>query len=442
MDPSGLLYIILLVTCVIGVAHTLERFGRLLPTAVYPLLVVLSELFKKASYILLADELGRLISYVVVAPLIYVGISLVRSHEAPLVWLESRASLSFFMCWMLLLVFSTLAGSQTASLDGVVLTLGALLLYLLPTRQDAHDYGRVKQVYLALLAVSAAVATIGLVGLDPLWRLYAQAAAPYTIGARYTSDSGYAGSLFASPTDFGQFLLAAMAIACGPDIQRRQVASRTSVRRNATVCTLGVLAAAASGSRFVLVGAILFSTLIIFYRRKLPVTHALVVLLSCAIGIEFMASRLLANEYVVQYAYQQESTLLRRATNVGTLNSRIGAIEAVTQAARQHPVLGLGAVDYTRAEDYDDRHHSIVRSIMQAGLIGALCLIVGTLIRLKQLADNGGAGRSAVAYVVAAMVVSLGGPTFVTPWFFLVLAGCGLSLDSAKLEPLRAYPSR
>ena len=403
---------------VAGVAFLLKLLFRLKPLDTLVLLSVLAELLKKLTYIFLGD-LGKAASLVLSAPLLLAGAWIIKGllrsagrERFKALWLP----LAFLLSW-----FGVLAMFTLVAPGGSLLVLGGYATVLLWVFGILVGDGVSRRNLLLILGISALVGVYNITfGPDPLWRAYAEAASDISVGARYTAAQGYAGAIFSSPSEYGAFALAATGILLA--LRRR------SSGYALLLFGLSGVAVFSTGSRYVILGVLVFWGLYALLGR-VRVSPWLLFLLVLAYSPlqDWIAARLLHSN-AVTLAAEAEGVFERRLLTIGTLSARVGFTQALGETLARYGLKGTGLLPFWGSfaqELPDDRHNLLLWLIIRSGVWG-LVLYLGFVIwhlRFFYRFYRWGvpAGRAGLAYLTAALVMSMGGPHATSGWFFLAL---------------------
>jgi len=418
----GLVYVFTAIIFSIVLVFILRKFAF---TPIFMVVIysyILSELAKKIGYILVGEAYGRLLSSIAMTPLliavIVILVNMRAAQDLSKIVKPTVAILTWFLC---LVVFSILS-SRSILLNPLPLGVNLVILFWFLSfidkkfnPEDPRLILNIKRSLKVLLIYAVGVGAFNIfIGIDPLWHAYSQAAEDFTIGAYYTPDKGYSGSIFASSTDYGLFVLAITAII-----------SAFGVKYYSLWLTISLLGALTSGSRYILFGMLIFWIIywLLKYVRLKPI-----VLIAIFFSFSFFQDIVITNllqSTVLEWSSQEESVVTSRLVTIGTLNSRLGFSENFFAILRNNFIIGSGVVNYWQNETLDDRHNLILRLLNQTGLLGSiafLLFIVWHILTFYRSFSNGEAiGRTGISYLMSALVLSLGGPSVVNPWFFLTL---------------------
>lgn len=273
------------------------------------LTAVLAELAKKLAYIG-AGEPQKALSLILAAPLLLAAWWWMSAPATARRRAWQAAPLPWLLVW-----FATLAFFTFRNPEGSPLILANYLVFLLWLPAAAGIFGEAGRWTYRVLWLAVIVAAANqLWGPDPLWRAYRVVAEPVSIGARYTPDTGYTGSLFSSPAELGSFVLAAAAF-----LEAR-------VRRNWILAFLTLTGAVLTGSRYVMLALALFWLAFAWSGlARLRPWQAVVAVLAYSPVQDAVASRLLETQPTLATS---SDPFLRRLFTVGTLSARAGFTEA------------------------------------------------------------------------------------------------------------------
>ncbi|MDW8137115.1 MAG: hypothetical protein RMK61_01530 [Bacteroidota bacterium] len=363
---------------------------------------VLAEAAKKILYIV-AGYADKSFSYVISAPLILAAIWWYRNRlpvseiQAPLTWLLIWIGSIAFFTWL------NPAGNLIA------LSAYAVIWLWITAASGALGYPG-KWTYRVLCLAVAWAAVNQIWGPDPLWTAYRHVADPVSIGARYLSDAGYTGSLFSSPSELGNFVLAATALLAGLEKMPRGLP------------LISIAGALLSGSRYVLFGVMIFWIVWIFFKvfKKVKVkpSYAIAIIITYPFIQDIIGTWILRNPITIH----TEEELIRRLTTIGTMEARVGFSEALISVLPQYWINGVGMWDmFSRdANISDDRHNIILTMIIRGGIFALLSYFLFVWYHLRKFTElDNKYKRSAMAYLIAVLIMSMGGPQAQNNWFFL-----------------------
>ncbi len=126
------------------------------------------------------------------------------------------------------------------------------------------------------------------------------------------------------------------------------------------------------------------------------------------------------------YGVGVASPFVNRLTTTGTFAARVGVVDTLSQIVASYPMLGVGAVEYwdPGMVPPDDRHNLILRLIVQAGLPALLFYGTFVYLNLQAIYRRSPAYRPhrvvGLAYILAALLMSFGGPQATDAWFFMM----------------------
>jgi hypothetical protein len=259
-------------------------------------------------------------------------------------------------------------------------------------------------------------------GTDPLWRAYGAIAEPVSIGARYTPETGYSGSIFSSQTEFGDFVLAASALLC----DRGWPLTR--------LVPLSLMAAVLTGQRYSMLGITLFWLVFAFARAvRFRPWQAVAAVLAYSPLQDALGSWLLERQPLLAAA---DSVFFRRLSTLGTLSARVGFTEAWANILSRYWLAGIGIVDVwsPTAVYVDDRHNLVLHLLIQGGAAALIAYFAFAFVHFRQFRRAGERGRSGFAFLLAALLMGMGGPQPSSNWFFLGLGGLFYRAAAAR-EP-------
>lgn len=390
---------------VAAVGHVAWRLSRMSRLDAVVLTAVLAELAKKLAYIAVGRP-DKILSLTLAAPLLLtLGWWLGRAQNfgglrhlgAPAGWLAA---------WLGTLAFFTLLNP-----DGSPLVLSSYLVAWLWVPAASGLLGSAGRWTYRILWLAVMVAAFNqLWGPDPLWAAYSRVAEPVSIGARYTPDVGYSGSIFSSQTEFGAFTLGASALLAA------------SARRPRGLVVLSLAAAVLTGQRYTMLGVGLFWLLVAWSRvMKLRPWQAVAAVIAYSPLQDALGRRILENPPPLAAASEP---FLRRLFTVGTLSARVGFTEAWGGILSRHWLWGIGLVDvFSPTAMYpDDRHNLILWLVLRGGILALVSYFAFVWSHFRRFARaEPGIARPAMAFLLAALVMSMGGPQASGAWFFLVV---------------------
>lgn|GEM_PF-6317651 len=404
--------------------------GRILRTTRLDALVitaVLAELAKKATYIVVGDPDKRL-SLVLSAPLLLAAAWWVANRRQ----LGSGRALTAPSAW-LVSWFAALAAFTFLNPEGTPLVLAGYLVFLLWFPAAGGLLGEAGRWTYRVLWVAVIVALVNQVwGPDPLWRAYRAVAEPVSIGARYTPVTGYSGSIFSSPAELGAFTLAACALLAA------------SQRRPRGLLPLSLTASVLTGSRYVMLAVVLFWIALMWSRvARLRPWQAVAAVLAYSPLQDALGRRIVDSPPELGAA---ASPFLERLFTVGTLSARVGFTEAWWGVLSQHWLVGIGLVDvFSPTATYpDDRHNLILWLLLRGGMLALVAYFAFVLAHFRHFGRAGRVGQVGTAFLLAALVMSMGGPQATSSWFFLTLGTVfwRATRDGSRAAPVPAEPAR
>lgn len=386
-----------------ALGHLLWRLSRMTRLDAVVVTAVLAELAKKLSYIAVGQP-EKALSLALAAPLLLTvgwwlgrlrGVGDVRRLAAPAGWLA---------IWL-----GTLALFTFLNPEGSPLVLASYLVAWLWIPGALGLLGGAGRWTYRLLWVAVIVAAVNhVVGGDPLWSAYRAVAEPVSIGSRYTPDVGYSGSIFSSQTEFGAFTLAATGLLLA------------APRRPRGLLPLSIAAAVLAGQRYTMLGLVLFWILFAWGRvSRLRPWQAVVAVLAYSPVQDALGRRILDGPLPLATS---SDPFVARLFTVGTLSARVGFTELWSTIFSQYWLWGIGLVDVFSATAVypDDRHNLILWLVLRGGLLALLSYFAFVWIHFRRFARAEPAvARPAMAFLVAALVMSMGGPQATSSWFFL-----------------------
>lgn len=426
------LFFLILAVAIAGLTYFLKLIFRLKALDAIVIAFVFAEFIKKLSYVALGASTKGL-SLVLAAPLVLAPFWVTKvllSGGGGRRLRRVGFPMGLILSWFGMLGFFTILNPEGSLL--VLLAYASVVLWVLGASGALYAPGRVVTAvfWLALLVGAYNIAF----GPDPLWRAYNTAAAGVSVGAHYTAQLGYTGSLFSSPAEFGAFTLAATALLLA------------SGRPPAFLLLPSLSGALFTGSRYVLFGVlVLWGVYALLRWIKLKPYLLLILVLAYPFLQDQVAGNLLQSGYH-DLAAGAGGAFEARLLTVGTLGARVGFSEALGEVISQYGVKGVGLLpfwgDFT-AKLPDDRHNLLLWLIIRSGVWG-LFLYLGFVLwhyRLFYWAYHRGhlVGRVGVAYLTAALLMSMGGPQATNAWFFLalgVLVALALELTAARMQNL------
>jgi len=398
-----------------GVGHLFTVLGNMTRMDALVVTAVLAEFTKKLLYISLGVP-DKALSLVLSAPLLLAaGWWMARGpvDVSPIV-----APLRWLLAW-----FASLATFTLLNTEGSFLVLAGYLVFWLWVPAAAGLLDQAGRWTYRVLWLAVLVAVVNQVlGPDPLWQAYQALAEEVSIGARYTPATGYSGSIFSSPSELGAFSLSACALLA------------TGARRPRALFPLSLAASLLTGSRYVLLGVIVFWIALLWGRlASLRPWQTVAAVLAYSPIQDFVGRRLLENPPELTAA---ANTFLARLSTVGTLDARVGFAEAWPRVFSQHWLVGIGLVDvYSPSAFYpDDRHNLILWLVLRGGILALLSYFAFVWLHFRQFEQAGRTGRVGKAFLLAALIMSMGGPQASSGWFFLTVG----ALFSAARAYVRA----
>lgn len=412
-----------LAAAVAGLGHLLGRLLRMGRLDVVVVTAVLAEFVKKLSYIALGPQ--KPLSFVLAAPLVLTGAWWLSRPPRP------RPGLGKPVGWLVLWL-GILALFTFLNPEGSPLVLANYLVAWLWVPAAAGLLGEAGRWTYRVLWIAVLVAVFNqALGPDPLWRAYAVVAQPVSIGARYTPDLGYSGSIFSSQTEFGAFVLAASALLAA------------SPRRPRGLALVSLAAAVLTGQRYSMLGVLLFWVALAWGRlARLRPWQAVGAVLAYSPLQDVLGRRILEGPPDLAFS---PVPFVRRLFTVGTLEARVGFTEAWSTVFSQHWLVGVGVVDVfsPTAVYFDDRHNLILWLVLRGGVVALIAYFAFVWLHLRRFGrTRASVGRVGTAYLLAALVMSMGGPQASGSWFFLALgtlfAEAGVEAVGSERQTIRA----
>jgi hypothetical protein len=404
--------------------------GRVLRTTRLDALVitaVLAELAKKLTYLVVGVPDKRL-SLVLSAPLLLAAawwvarprrLGSVRALTVPSRWLG--------------LWFATLAVFTFLNPEGSLLVLASYLVSFLWLPAAAGLLGEAGRWTYRVLWVAVIVAFVNQAwGPDPLWRAYTAVAEPVSIGARYTPDVGYSGSIFSSQTELGAFTLAASALLAAGS------------RRPRGLLLVSLAAAVLTGQRYTMLGVVLFWLALGWSRlARLRPWQAVAAILAYSPLQDAVGRRILDSPPELGAS---ASPFLERLFTVGTVSARVGFTEAWWSVLSQHWLVGIGLMNvFSPTATYpDDRHNLILWLLLRGGVVALVAYFGFVVAHFRRFGRAAAGGRVGMAFLLAALVMSMGGPHATSSWFFVALGALfwRATREGSRTPPGLAEPAR
>lgn len=406
-----------------GVGSFLKRALRMSGLDAVIVTAVIAEFVKKLTYIFWGSP-EKSLSLVLAAPLFLTAGWWLRARHTRRHLARIRVPAAWLVTWLGALAFFTLLNPE-----GSFLALAGYLGAWLWVPAASGLLGRPGRWTFRVLWLAVAVGVINqLVGGDPLWRAYRAAAEPLSVGARYLPGSGYTGSLFSSPSEFGVFALAATALLLATQPRPRGL------------LPLSLVAALLTGSRYVMLAtAVLWVAFAWSQLSRVRPGQAVAAVLAYSPIQDGLGRRLLEDPPTLPAS---SAPFIQRLFTVGTLGARVGFVESWSSILSRHWLLGIGLIDFwSPATLYpDDRHNLILWLVLRGGMVALVSYFGFVWLHFRSFGTaKGRVARPAIAYLLAALIMSMGGPQATSGWFFLttgMLFGMSFSHTEANRRAL------
>ncbi len=428
------------ISLVIGTAYLARTVFQFSLVEAGVFVLIIQELFKKILYIAAIDIYGKGLGLVLgAAPIM--ALFMVRGMTArPRHYLQSQyfardpATFAIVVYILALVTSNAIAGGSWLGLSFLSNLIFWPLGWIWAAGTESDKATAAKWIFRFLIIASLVGAYNSFIETDWLWAAYGEAAYEFAIGARYLPDTGYSGSLFSSPSEYGHFTLAATALIM-------MLRTDKSLGLGVGLVSVSLLASVTSGGRFVIAAVAIFW--LVYFTLQFMRFNKLATVIGL-LAIPFIVDIGFRSFLDAMLTYAPDTT--SRIANWGTIGSRVGGGEtlgvSLVTAVREFPLLGVGFGSYWELDflsTLDDRHNFILGLIEQSGAIGALCYLIfifrHVLITASPAYRDMHWARPSLAYLAAAFFMGQGGPAPTNQWFFLaagIIGGLGASVAMRK----------
>jgi hypothetical protein len=359
---------------VLAVGTTCRRFGlSLLEASVVVSIAV--EYYRKLAIILWPHELGSLGSLAMALPLLTVILycDLWRRIERRKIPGQAAGCLAVFLLLLSILTLSRRGPGDLESMQDLVLALyGASFWYIGVASRLIHGRLLVKPKLMFFLACAAlgVGAYNAVVGPDPVWAAYIDAASEWSQGASFAKHS-YTGALFSNSSLLAAFMLLAASLLL-VEWAMEPRGSRVPKLRVLLLAFVTSTGALVSGSRYSFLGIAAFWIACFAMRWvRIPAWLTLLaVIVAWPAAQDYLLPRLRQSE--IEKSADTEGISMRLST-VGSGGARENQIETARQILAAYPLVGTGM--RTTHHEIDTRHNVLLNYVEFTGVPGFLLFV-------------------------------------------------------------------